>query len=59
MERALRWYRGRPAEEQRTEGQRYFLARNLYLAERWAEASAAFDRLAAEFPDRPEYLGYV
>ena len=59
VERALRWYRGRPAGERRTEGQRFALARNLYLAERWADASAAFERLAADCQDRPEYLGYL
>ena len=58
VERALRWYRGRPAGERRTEGQRFALARNLYLAERWADASAAFERLAAD-SGPPRVLGYL
>jgi hypothetical protein len=58
-ERALRWYRARPEQERRTEPHRFALARSLYLAGRWDEARAAFERLAATRPDNPAYLGYL
>ena len=52
--RALSWYRTRLPEED----VRFGLAQALYEAERWDEAGALFDQLAAEAPDSLDFLGW-
>jgi serine/threonine-protein kinase len=51
FERGIRWIKARPAAEQRDRGLQADLSGLLYDAERWDEARAVLDRLAAETPD--------
>jgi DNA-binding winged helix-turn-helix (wHTH) protein/tetratricopeptide (TPR) repeat protein len=55
---AVEWYRSRAAGPN-TERNRAGLARSLYLAERWAEASELFSSLSAESPADAEYTGIL
>jgi DNA-binding winged helix-turn-helix (wHTH) protein/Tfp pilus assembly protein PilF len=55
---AAEWYRSRAARPD-TERNRAGLARSLYLAERWAEASELFSSLSAESPADAEYTGIL
>jgi DNA-binding SARP family transcriptional activator/TolB-like protein len=57
LEQALAWYASRPAEERSRH--RRSLARTLYQAERWAEARALFEELAAEQPEDVHFLGHL
>jgi tetratricopeptide (TPR) repeat protein len=57
LDRALAWYASRPAEEQPRH--RRALAHTLYEAERWAEAHALFEELAAEQPEDIHSLGHL
>jgi serine/threonine protein kinase/tetratricopeptide (TPR) repeat protein len=54
---AVKWYKGRPAEEAAKEENRYYLAGALYIAERWEEARAMFEALLSEKPDNIDYKG--
>lgn len=58
VNRAIEWYQNR-VEEEASENQRYGLARVLYLAERWEESLALFEKLAEENPVRIDYKGYL
>jgi DNA-binding SARP family transcriptional activator/tetratricopeptide (TPR) repeat protein/TolB-like protein len=58
LDQALAWYRTRP-EAERQEGHRPALAQTLYAAERWADARALFEELAAEQPENVHYLGHL
>jgi len=55
---AVEWYRSREARPN-TERNRAGVARLLYLAERWAEASELFSPLSAESPADAEYSGIL
>ena len=57
--RAVSWYRSRPSEEAATVTSRVGLAMTLYLAERWEEARALFQELAAEVPGDVTTQGYL
>ncbi len=57
LQRALAWTDSRPSAERAIEaslGERLWI---LYAAERWNEARTLADRLVAEHPDNPTYLG--
>jgi tetratricopeptide (TPR) repeat protein len=56
---AIAWYNHRPAEERRGTGQRAGLGQALYLAERWEQARAVFEELAAEQPANLDHLGHL
>jgi tetratricopeptide (TPR) repeat protein len=55
--RAIAWYRARPSAEATTENTHASLALALTLAKRSKEARAAYEELAAEYPDNVEYRG--
>jgi DNA-binding SARP family transcriptional activator/TolB-like protein len=55
-ERAIDWYRSRPAEETRY---RYDLANAYYLRERWDEARLLFEELASEAPSDVNLRGFL
>ncbi len=57
--RAINWYNNRPAEEAATPAHRYALARALYRTERWEEAQALMEKLAAEDSSNIDYQGYL
>jgi DNA-binding SARP family transcriptional activator len=59
VEKALAWYSGRPAEEQRSGSHRRGLARALFVAERWNQAQGIFEELEADSPGSIEYVGYL
>ena len=54
---AADWCRSRPQEEAETEELRVCLAAILCYAERWDEARALFEELAAESPEDMDYTG--
>ncbi len=56
---AADWCRSRPQEEAESEELRYCLAVALCYAERWDEARALFEELAAESPEDMNYMGYL
>ncbi len=58
-ERAVGWYRSLPAEARVTNAFSYDLASAYYLAERWEQARAIFEQLAAAAPGNPNWLGYL
>ncbi len=59
LQRALNWYRTLDPDEAASEGQRYGLARTLYLAGDYEEAQPMFQRLALGQPDSIGYHGYL
>jgi DNA-binding SARP family transcriptional activator len=65
FERALAWYRSRPAEEQASQDWRERVGDLLYVAGRWADADTAYGSLAREYPtsrgypDNVAYLGRI
>jgi tetratricopeptide (TPR) repeat protein len=59
IERAVAWYRNRPAAEAATKAHRSGLGNALYTAGRWDEARAVFEGLQKEFPDEVDHLGYL
>jgi tetratricopeptide (TPR) repeat protein len=59
IERAVAWYRNRPAAEAATKAHRSGLGNALYTAGRWDEARAVFESLQKEFPDEVDHLGYL
>jgi len=65
MQRALAWYRSRPAIEQAGQEWREWFAEVLYFAEDWTAADTAYRSLLADFPtsvgypDNATYLGHI
>jgi tetratricopeptide (TPR) repeat protein len=59
VDRAVAWYRNRPAAEATTRAHRGGLGDALYTAGRWDEARAVFEGLHKEFPDQVDYAGYL
>ncbi len=57
--RAIRWCENRPSSEAATETHRFALARILCCAERWEDARALFEELAAEDADNVSYRTYL
>ena len=57
--RAVDWLRSRPADQGKPEAKLRALAQCLLLAERWGEARAAYQELAAQHPERVEYRGHL
>ncbi|MGI9182205.1 MAG: tetratricopeptide repeat protein [Longimicrobiaceae bacterium] len=57
LDKALAWYRTRPDPERQEH--RAALAQTLYAAQRWEEARALFEELAAEQPENIHRLGYL
>jgi hypothetical protein len=57
LTRLLDWLGTRSPAEAGTESMRRLQAESLQLADRWDEARAVVDSLAAEFPEEPAYLG--
>jgi tetratricopeptide (TPR) repeat protein len=57
FEREIEWCRARPSAEAGTRAGRAWLAQALYWAGSWDEARPLYERLAAENPAQPEYLG--
>jgi serine/threonine-protein kinase len=57
--RAIAMLQRAPASQQQAEMFRFELARALYQAERWEEARALFESLAAAAPDTLPYQGYL
>jgi tetratricopeptide (TPR) repeat protein len=55
--RAVDYYSNRPPREASTTGVREWLAVSLYYAERWEEAQAVYEQLAAETPGSLWYKG--
>ncbi len=58
-ERAVAWYRSRPAEQAAGRLPRFLLGNAHYLAEQWDDAQEVFEGLAEEFPGDPNYPGYL
>jgi tetratricopeptide (TPR) repeat protein len=58
-ERAVEWYRSRPAEETTTGWYRYSLAHAYYLRESWEEARQLFEELASEAPADVNLQGFL
>jgi len=56
---ALNWYRTLDPDEAASEGQRYGMARTLYLAGDYEEAQPMFQRRALGQPDSIGYHGYL
>jgi len=56
---AIDWCRSRPQEEAESEELRVCLAHALFYAERWDEARALFEELAAESPEDMDYTGWL
>jgi tetratricopeptide (TPR) repeat protein/tRNA A-37 threonylcarbamoyl transferase component Bud32 len=56
-DRAVEWSRKLRFELYPGEDARMYVARSLYVAERWEEAREAFDTLAREYPESAYYLG--
>jgi serine/threonine protein kinase/tetratricopeptide (TPR) repeat protein len=56
-DRAVEWSRKLQFELYPGEDARMYVARSLYVAERWEEARGAFDALAREHPESAYYLG--
>ena len=52
---AVEWYRNHPEGEDALE----YLGDALYHAGNYEEAQQIFQKLAAEFPDNPEFIGYL
>ncbi len=52
---AIEWYRNHPEGEDALE----YLGDALYHAGNYEEAQQIFQKLAAEFPDNPEFIGYL
>ena len=65
MQRALAWYRSRPAIERAGQEWREWFAELLYFAEDWAAADTAYRSLMSQFPtsagypDNATYLGHI
>ena len=65
MQRALAWYRSRPAIERAGQEWREWFAEVLYFAEDWTAADTAYRSLLADFPtsvgypDNATYLGRI
>jgi tetratricopeptide (TPR) repeat protein len=58
-ERAIEWYRSRPAEEKATGWHRYNLAHAFYLSEQWDGARLLFEELASEAPSDVNLRGFL
>jgi len=58
-DRAIEWYRSRPAEEKATGHHRFNLANAYYLSERWDEARLLFEELASEAPTDVNLQGFL
>ncbi len=58
VNRAVVWYRAQPGDSLAGEAFRYGLARTLYHAGEWDEATALFEELALAQPDSVAYRGY-
>ena len=56
---AVEWYLDRLKEKPFTENKRFELARALYVAERWEESLAIFEKMSSENPDNIDYRGYL
>jgi tRNA A-37 threonylcarbamoyl transferase component Bud32/tetratricopeptide (TPR) repeat protein len=59
LERAISWYQNRTQREMEPERLRFEFAQTLFAAERWAEANAIIDELAADDPKNLNYQGYL
>ncbi len=65
FQRALTWYRARPAEERASQEWRELVGEVLYLSGNWREADTAFQSLTREYPtshgypDNVAYLGRI
>ncbi|MCI0698147.1 protein kinase [candidate division KSB1 bacterium] len=59
LDRAISWYQNRPSKEAATASHRYGLGRTLYMAERWEEAQALFEKLAVEDSSHIDYQGHL
>ena len=65
MQRAINWYKARPAIERAGQEWREWFAEVLYFAEDWAAADTAYRSLMADFPtsvgypDNATYLGRI
>jgi tetratricopeptide (TPR) repeat protein len=58
-ERAVEWYRARPAAETETGWYRFKLAHAYYLRERWDESRLLFESLASEAPSEVNLRGFL
>jgi len=58
-ERAIAWYRSRPAEEAASGQYRWDLANAFYLRERWDEAELLFEEMASEAPSEINLRGFL
>jgi serine/threonine-protein kinase len=65
VQRAIAWYRSRPADERASQEWREWFAETLYLAGNWTAADTAFKSLLHQFPasfgypDNAYYLGRI
>ncbi len=59
LERAIRWFETRTAEQSETASLRYDYGRTLYLAGHWDEAEHVFEKLLDEFPRNVDYRGQL
>jgi len=58
-ERAIEWFRSRPAQEHTTPHFRSSLAGSYYLVKRWDDARALYEELAEESPLDVNYQGFL
>ena len=58
-DRAVAWYESHPPDDPRDRARRSARALAYYGAERWEEARALYDDLAAEFPDNVNFQGFL
>ena len=57
--RGIEWFQNQPAEQHQLPNFRADLGRALYQAGEWGRADSLFADLAAEYPDRAPYQGYL
>lgn len=58
-QQAVEWYKGRLQTREVTEETRHYLAKALYVAERWDEAQDVYAELAEDDPENLEYKGRI
>lgn len=59
LERAVEWFRSRPAAEAAMTNHRYFMGATLYLAGELDAADSVFRSLQSEDPREVDYVGYL
>ncbi|HSG80872.1 MAG TPA: hypothetical protein VLC48_01375, partial [Gemmatimonadota bacterium] len=58
-DRATAWFNSHPLEDPNDRARRSALALAYYSADRWSEARALYEELAAEYPDSVNFQGFL